>query len=69
MWLQLVSYHDPKLNANEHRELTAHVCNLHLQQPEHVEIEVMQGTLKEANLQVCITTDSCSLQTLPLLGI
>lgn len=30
MWLQLVSYHDPKLNAKEHRELTVHACNLHL---------------------------------------
>lgn len=39
------------------------------QQPEHVEIEMVQGTVKEAILQVRITTDSHSLQTLPLLGI
>lgn len=24
-----IGYHDPKLHAKEHRELTAHVCNLH----------------------------------------
>lgn len=39
------------------------------QEPEHVEIEIIQGTLEEAVLQVCSTIDSCSLQTLPLLGI
>lgn len=30
MKLQLVSYHDSKLNAKEHRELTAQVCDVHL---------------------------------------
>lgn len=39
------------------------------QQPEHAEIEIIQGTLKEDILQVCITIHSCSLQTPPLLGI
>lgn len=24
-----IGYHDPKLHAKEHRELTAHICNLH----------------------------------------
>lgn len=65
-----IGYRDPKLHAKEHRELTAHVCNLHCpsartgwnrNNAEHPK--------RRCSLCVCITEHSCSLQTPPLLDV
>lgn len=68
MWLQSVTMIQNCMPKNtENWQLMFATCIAH--QPELVETETMQSTLKEDVLCVCITEHSCSLQTPPLLGV